>query len=46
VIKDEIATHYPAYRNPPPPEDRRPNVTSWSHYKAVREGKEKAPVRK
>lgn len=46
VIKDEVAKNYPDYRNPPPPSDRRPNVTSWSYYKAVREGKAKAPERK
>jgi hypothetical protein len=45
VVKDEIAKHYPEYRNPPPPTDRRPNVTSWSYYKDVKEGKIKAPVR-
>jgi hypothetical protein len=46
AIKEEVATYYPLYRNPPPPDDRRPNVTSWSYFKSVREGKEKAPVRK
>jgi hypothetical protein len=45
TMRDEVARHYPAYRNPPPVDDRRPNVTSWSYFKAVREGKEKAPVR-
>jgi hypothetical protein len=45
VVKDEIAKHYPEYRNPPPPTDRRPNVTSWSYYKDVKEGKVKAPKR-
>jgi hypothetical protein len=45
VVKDEIAKHYPEYRNPPPPTDRRPNVTSWSYYKDVKEGKVKPPKR-
>jgi hypothetical protein len=45
VVKDEVAKHYPEYRNPPPPSDRRPNVTSWSYYKDVKEGKVKPPKR-
>lgn len=46
VIKDEVAQYYPEYRNPPLPTDKRPNVTSWTYFKAVREGKVKAPDRK
>jgi hypothetical protein len=45
TLRDEVARHYPTYRNPPPVDDRRPNVTSWSYYRAVREGREAAPKR-
>lgn len=45
VIKDEVAKYYPEYRNPPPPSDRRPNVTSWTYYKDVKDGKIKPPKR-
>lgn len=45
LMRDEVARHYPAYRNPPPGDDARPNVTSWSYYRAVREGRETPPVR-
>ena len=33
-IKNEIAANYPIYREPPPIEDTRPNVTSWSYFKS------------
>lgn len=45
LMRNEVATHYPAYRNPPPGDDARPNVTSWSYYRAVREGRETPPAR-
>jgi hypothetical protein len=45
VMRDEVATHYPEYRNPPPVGDPRPNVTSWTYYRDVKEGKQKAPDR-
>lgn len=45
IMRKEVAEHYPAYRSPPPPDDNRPNVTSWSYYKAVREGRETPPKR-
>ncbi|MBI1188603.1 MAG: DUF1838 domain-containing protein [Alphaproteobacteria bacterium] len=45
VLRNEVATHYPAYRNPPPGDDARPNVTSWMYYRAVREGTETPPDR-
>lgn len=45
LMRDEVAQHYPTYRNPPPGDDRRPNVTSWSYYLAVREGRETPPTR-
>ena len=45
-MKDEITKHYPAYREPPPLDDNRPNVTSWIYYKRVQEGTEPAPDRR
>lgn len=44
-MKSEIAAHYPAYGEPPPLDDERPNVTSWMYYKRVSEGAEQPPVR-
>jgi hypothetical protein len=37
LMRDEVAAHYPLYRNPPPLDDKRPNVTSWSYYRGLRE---------
>lgn len=45
LMRNEVATYYPAYRNPPPGDDARPNVTSWGYYRAVREGRETPPTR-
>jgi hypothetical protein len=45
LMREEVATHYPAYRNPPPSDDVRPNVTSWMYYQRVREGTETPPTR-
>ncbi len=36
-IKDEIAANYPIYNKPPPIDDARPNVTSWSDFKSQME---------
>ena len=33
VMKREIETNYPEYRNPPPGDDPRPNETSWTYFK-------------
>jgi hypothetical protein len=33
VIKDQIAASYPAWREPPPLDDARPNETSWTYFK-------------
>ncbi len=44
-MKEEISAHYPIYREPPPLDDDRRNVTSWMYYQRVREGTEKAPER-
>jgi len=45
-FKEEIDKNYPKYRNPPPTDDERKNVTSWSYYDAVAKGDEKPPKRK
>jgi hypothetical protein len=44
-LKTELMANYPAYVAPPPLDDTRPNETSWSHFKDVREGRKVAPVR-
>ncbi len=44
-MKSEIEAHYPEYREPPPLDDERRNVTSWLYYQRVAEGDEKAPER-
>ncbi len=46
TMKNEIATHYPEYKTPPPADDDRRNETSWSYYKKIRDGERKAPQRK
>lgn len=33
VMKQEIATNYPAYTAPPPVDDTRPNETTWTVFK-------------
>lgn len=45
LMRREVETHYPEYRNPPPLDDSRPNMTSWKYYELVRKGEIKAPVR-
>ncbi len=45
VLKDEIDRHYPKYREPPPVDDDRPNVTSWIYYRDVQTGEIEAPDR-
>ncbi|MXY51217.1 MAG: DUF1838 domain-containing protein [Gammaproteobacteria bacterium] len=44
-MREEIATHYPEYTEPPALDDERGNVTSWIYYRRVREGVEQAPAR-
>lgn len=44
-MRAEIAANYPAYVAPPPLDDTRPNETSWTYFKEVREGKKTAPNR-
>jgi hypothetical protein len=45
LMRAEIDRNYPIYRNPPPIDDRRPNETSWTYFKKVREGQIQAPKR-
>jgi len=46
AFKKEIDKNYPEYRTPPPLDDDRKNVTSWSYYDAVAKGEVEAPKRK
>ncbi|MFO0336240.1 MAG: DUF1838 family protein, partial [Pseudomonadota bacterium] len=34
-MRQEIATNYPIYREPPPGTDERPNETSWTYFKKM-----------
>ena len=43
VMKTEIAKNYPAYRDPPPLDDPRPNETSWTYFKKVIDSRKPAP---
>jgi hypothetical protein len=33
VLRTEIETNYPEYREPPPVDDTRPNDTTWTVFK-------------
>lgn len=39
-LKDEIETNHPAYKEPPPIDDPRPNVTSWEDFKRQMEARQ------
>jgi hypothetical protein len=41
LMKQEIATNYPAYAAPPPLDDARPNETSWTYFKKKLDEKKK-----
>jgi hypothetical protein len=48
TMKEQIEKHYPIYREPPPVDDQRRNVTSWSYFRDLMEqrnaaGKEAQP---
>ncbi|MFK7956533.1 MAG: DUF1838 family protein [Lysobacterales bacterium] len=45
TMKSEIRKYYPKYETPPPVDDDRRNVTSWSYFRDVREGKRELPDR-
>jgi hypothetical protein len=36
TMRAEIERNYPAYRQPPPLDDQRPNETSWTYFKKLR----------
>ena len=40
VMKDEIALNYPEYNQPPPVDDDRKNVTSWTYFRDMVESGE------
>jgi hypothetical protein len=44
-MRAEIAANYPTYVSPPPLDDARPNETSWTYFKDVREGRKTPPAR-
>lgn len=44
LMRREVERRYPAYRNPPPLDDARPNMTSWKYYELVRKGEIKPPI--
>jgi hypothetical protein len=45
VLRTEIETHFPIYRNPPPVDDARPNDTTWTVFKRwIDEKREKEEV--
>jgi hypothetical protein len=33
VVQDQIALRFPAYREPPPADDQRPNATTWTEFR-------------
>jgi hypothetical protein len=43
VLKDEIAANFPAYRTPPPLDDARPNETSWTYFRKLRDANQRPP---
>lgn len=43
MLRHEVEAHYPAFRSPPPIDDRRPNETSLSAYRKLREAQAIAP---
>jgi hypothetical protein len=42
-MKAEIAKYFPAYRDPPPLDDQRPNETSWTYFKKVIDARKPSP---
>ncbi len=43
TMQAEIGKSWPEYRDPPPINDQRPNVTSWTYFKSVMEARKPAP---
>jgi len=46
VLKRVIASDYPAWREPPPSDDKRPNQTSWTVFRDAMEAREGAAAGK
>jgi hypothetical protein len=45
LLRKEIETNYPIYRNPPPVDDERPNETTWTVFKRwIDEKREKGEI--
>ena len=44
LMRAQVETAYPAFRAPPPVDDRRPNETSLSFYRKMREAQAGAPA--
>ena len=42
LLKDEIAAHYPTYRQAPPADDARPNETTWTAFRKWADERRKA----
>jgi Protein of unknown function (DUF1838) len=36
-LQQQIDTHFPAFRSPPPLDDNAPMDTSWTEYRVIRE---------
>lgn len=45
TMKAEIGKNYPAWRNPPPLDDRRPSESSWTYFKKMIKPGPAAPAR-
>lgn len=43
VLKTEIATNFPIFRSPPPLDDARPNETSWTYFRKLKEAGQSPP---
>lgn len=43
TMQAEIGKNFPAYRNPPPLDDQRPNETSWTYFKKLIDARKPAP---
>lgn len=43
TMQAEIAKNFPAYRDPPPLDDPRPNETSWTYFKKTIDARKPAP---
>ncbi len=44
ILKDQITRNFPKYKEAPPTSDTRPNETSWTYFKKIKDGTEKQSV--